>query len=424
MTNLNRSLIAKTFKQLLIKYNTSAYRIAKETGIDKTYLSKLANGAIAKPGQDKLIKIAQVLNIELDRLQQVFSNPEIASQELGLDGIELDSPQAVKQDWGAAPDGIVCYDREAEINTLKQWIDKESCRIVTIFGLEGIGKTTLAMEVARQLESEFDYLFWRNLGNVSLAEIIVQDATRLFTKTQSKLNISQQITDLLQHLRSHRCLLVLDRVETILATGNSFEPYQNGHQAYGELFRQIAETQHQSCLILVSNEKPRDLAVRESSSALINSMQLKGSTKVCDRILQDKELPPSPAWNELIEAYRGHPLALKIVATTIKELFNGDVAEFLRQNTLFLGDLQFILHQQYRRLSQVEKEIIHTIAQITKPQSLDELSVKFSSQLRSSEIMYHLNTLKRRSLIEIIEINSTHFYTLQPMVRKYINSQI
>jgi transcriptional regulator with XRE-family HTH domain len=425
VTNQNRDRIAETFKQLLSKRNINAYRIAKETGIDKTYLSKLSSGAIAKPGNDKLIKIAQALDIELEQLEKVFNEPEMAIQEFGLDNIQLNDPQVVmqRQDWGSAPDSIICYERSTEINTIKEWIEEQDCRLVTLFGLGGIGKTTVAMEIARQLKSEFDYVFWRTLSDVSLIEIIIQDALRLFSNKKPPITITQQITKLLQYLQSHRCLLILDGIETILATGSSLQPYQNGYQAYGELLRQVAQKQHQSCLLLVSNEKPRDIAIWESTSASIHSYQLQGSTKVGYRILADKQIPQSSAWDELITVYQGHPLALKIVATLINELFNGDVSQFLRQNTLFLGDLQFILHEQYQRLSDHEKNILNTIAETDKPLSLQELTAQYATQLRCSQIMDCLNSLKRRSLLEIDENNQLNFYSIQPVVRKYIKSQ-
>jgi transcriptional regulator with XRE-family HTH domain len=425
VTNPNRDRIAETFKQLLSKRNINAYRIAKETGIDKTYLSKLSSGAIAKPGKDKLIKIAQVLDIELEQLEKVFHESEMVIQELDLANIQLNSPQVItpRQDWGSAPDNIICYERSTEINTIKEWIEEQDCRLVTLFGLGGIGKTTVAMEIARQLKSEFDYIFWRSLSDVSLIEIIIQDALRLFSNKKPPITITQQITKLLQYLQKHHCLLILDSIETILATGNSLQPYQNGYQAYGELLRQVAQKQHQSCLLLVSNEKPRDIAIWESASSLLHSYQLQGSTKVAHRILADKQIPQSSAWDELISAYQGHPLALKIVATLINELFNGDVSQFLRQNTLFLGDLQFILHQQYQRLGNHEKNILHTIAETDQPLSLQELTAQYATQLRCSEIMNCLNSLKRRSLLEINENNQFYFYSIQPVVRKYIRSQ-
>lgn len=426
MTNQDHEHITNTFKQLLSNRKTTAYQIAKKTGIDKTYLSKLSSGAIAKPGKDKLIKIAQALNIELEQLQKVFSEPEEVIEEFGLDNnMQLNFSQVITplQDWGSAPTAIVCYERSTEIQTLKQWIDGQGCRLVTLFGLGGIGKTTVAMEIARQLKSEFDYVFWRTVSEVSLIEIIIQDALRLFSNKKPPITITQQITKLLQYLQTHRCLLILDGIETILATGSSLQPYQNGYQAYGELLRQVAQKQHQSCLLLVSDEKPRDIAIWESASTLIHSYQLQGSTKVGYRILADKQIPQSSAWDELITVYQGHPLALKIVATLINELFNGDVSQFLRQNTLFLGDLQFILHQQYQRLGDKEKNILNTIAETDKPLSLQELTVQYATQLRCSEIMDCLNSLKRRSLLEIDKNNQVSFYSIQPVVRKYIKSQ-
>ena len=415
---------ARAFKQLLKECNTNAYRIAKETGIDRTYLSKLSSGTIAKPGEDKLVKIAGVLNIEPSQLAKVFSNPEAAAIELDLADINPTQPSTTKkqQDWGAAPDGIVCYDRKAEIERVKHWIDVERSRIVNLYGLGGIGKTTLAIEVVKQLE--FDYLIWRDLGNISLIEVIVRDTLKLFDRTiDNDVEITQQITRLINCLRTHRCLIVLDRVETVLAT-SSLQSYQNGHQAYGELFCRIAESNHQSCLLLIGDEKPQDLAIWEGCLTSVRSFQVKGSTTVCAQILQAKQILGSAARNDLIEAYSGHPLAIAIVATIINELFNGDVREFLRQNTLFLGDLEFILHQQYQRLSSAEQTIIHTIARFTKPLSLSEIAEKFAPELRCSEVMGYLNSLRRRSLIEIVTTDKINCYTLQPVVRKYINSQI
>ena len=440
-------LITQTFKQLLLKCNTNAYRIAKETGIDKTYLSKLSTGAIAKPGQDKLAKIAAVLDIELEQLKQVFCEPNLAIANLGLESVEsTETPQANKSstksrhdDWGTAPDGTICYQRQREIEKIKQLIELDCCRVLTIFGMAGIGKTVLTMEVARQLKTEFEHVFWRTLSNVSLPEMVIQDALKLFTSKKNNATIERQIVDLLQYLRNYRSLLILDGVETILAAGNSANIYQNGHQIYGELFQQIAHTQHQSCLILVGNEKPRDIYTWESHSASIYSLQIQGSSSVCCEILKDKGMLQTPAWDELIEAYHQHPLAIKIVASTIAELFDGDVAEFLRQNTLFLGDLEFILHEQYCRLADAEKYIINIIAQMNKPLSLQELSEQYATGLRCSEIINCLDSLKRRSLIEIIarpkswqkgfkssainSIERINFYTIQPIVRKYITSQ-
>ena len=167
------ALATQVYKQLLLQKKVSSYEVSKQTGIDKTYLSKLAGGKIKKPGQDKLIRIAQVLNIDLKQLQKVFIEPDIAAKELNLGQIDLSQP-AIKvnsrQDWGNAPDGLVCYGRETELATLKQRILENGDLVVTLYGLSGTGKTTLAIKLAQQLQIEFDYVFWRSL-HLSLIHI-------------------------------------------------------------------------------------------------------------------------------------------------------------------------------------------------------------------------------------------------------------
>lgn len=50
------------------------------------------------------------------------------------------------------------------------------------------------------------------------------------------------------------------------------------------------------------------------------------------RVLAEKDVVGSlQDWVRLVEVYRGNPLALKIVAQTIVDLFGSDLAPFLEQ---------------------------------------------------------------------------------------------
>ncbi|MBV8887073.1 MAG: hypothetical protein JO235_24185, partial [Chroococcidiopsidaceae cyanobacterium CP_BM_RX_35] len=67
------------------------------------------------------------------------------------------------QDWADAIDVSIFYNRTAELATLQQWIVQERCRLVTIFGIGGIGKTALVVKLAQQVQYDFQYLIWRSL---------------------------------------------------------------------------------------------------------------------------------------------------------------------------------------------------------------------------------------------------------------------
>lgn len=413
--------IAQTFRKLLAQRRTNAYRVAKDAGVDKTYLSKLTRGAIAKPGRDKIEKIASALEIAPKQLLSILREPELACRELNLIQVEPNIANSYRRaDWGSAPDGMVCYHREQEIEQIQHWLKSRS-RLVAVYGMGGIGKTSLAVRSIEQLN--FDYLIWRDTNYTSSVETIVGDTLKLLGKTSKDLTKSQQISYLVKCLRHHRCLMVLDRVEILLSKSSIPGDLEN-EPLFQQLLQQIAQTQHQSSLLLIGNDIPREVCIWQGTSSAVNCLQLSGSFAVCQQILRDKKLIESDAWSQLIEAYGGHPLAIKIVATTIEELFQGDVAEFLDQNTLFLGDLEFILHQQYERLHQYERGILHALARITRPLSIAEIAAADNDRLCRSQIMAHLHSLKRRSLLEICRLERVNVYTLQPLVRKYVNSRV
>jgi hypothetical protein len=90
-------------------------------------------------------------------------------------------------------------------------------------------------------------------------------------------------------------------------------------------------------------------------------------------ILKAKDLAGEEGWDNLIKLYGGNPLALNIVSTTIQDLFNNNVSDFLRQNTLVITGFADILEQPFKRLSDLEKQIIYWLAIHRHPVLLSQL---------------------------------------------------
>src|SRR5437667_157036 len=114
-------------------------------------------------------------------------------------------------------------------------------------------------------------------------------------------SLEQRITQLLARLQARRCLLVLDNLETLLQSGDRAGNYLAGYEGYGRLIGRLAESAYQSCVLLTSREKPRELEPLEGVRSPVRSLRLAGVDEQAAReLLSDKELRGTPAaWGHL-----------------------------------------------------------------------------------------------------------------------------
>ncbi|MFB2983687.1 NB-ARC domain-containing protein [Microseira sp. BLCC-F43] len=253
-------------------------------------------------------------------------------------------------DWHETPDISVFYGRTEELANLKHWILEERCRLVTLLGMGGMGKTCLSVKLAEQIQEQFDFAIWRSLGNAPPVQDMLAELLQ-FLAADTKINLPEtiegKIARLMHYLRSSRCLLVLDNFETILQECDyGVGYYRQRYEGYGQLLRQVGETIHQSCLIITSREKPKDIALLEGETSPVRVWQLKGLQVTEVRQIFGESTESS----KLVDFYAGNPLALKIVYNTIKKLFDGSIYEFINQNIAVFGEIRQILDRQFKRL--------------------------------------------------------------------------
>ena len=347
-------------------------------------------------------------------------------------------------DWGEAIDVSTFYGRTDELDLLQHWILQDNCRSISILGMGGIGKTSLSVRLAEEISgiknqlnqdeldknsaSPFEFVLWRTLRNAPPVENLLADLIRVLSSDRVKVadlppDAASRVSRLMEYLRSHRCLLILDNVETILRSGEYSGYFRPEHEGYSELLKRIAQTSHASCLVLTSRENPRELTALEGETLPVRSLRLSGLTGSDSKAILSAKAAFSGAesdWQELSDRYAGNPLALKIVATTIQELFDSSITEFLAQGATVFDDIRNLLQQQFDRLSALEKEMMYWLAIAREPISFAELQDDLISTAPKTKLLDAIGSLRRRSLIE----KNASSYTQQPVVMEYVTDRL
>ncbi len=330
--------------------------------------------------------------------------------------IDPDSPLpgTSRIDWEQPLDVSVFYGRTQELNTLERLIVQDRCRLVVLSGMGGIGKTALVAKLWEKIKGEFDYVIERSLATPPPFPELLADLSEFLSEGNL---LASNLSELMDCLRKHRCLLVLDSVETLLRPGKPPGLFRCECEDYAELVKRIRAEQHQSCLLLISREPPQETVYLRGEK--IGALQLGGLGEEAQELLQAQGLKgTSRDLARLTEIYGGNPRSLKLISSTIQELFNGKVGEYIRQGTIVVV-LTEILEQHFSRLSDLEIKIMITLAINQEPTSLQQL-LENDSSTSMSEVMVAVQSLVRRSLVEKISGLSDITYTLQPEIRKYV----
>jgi hypothetical protein len=418
---LEGSWESKGYKEIAEDYHCSGDHVRKSASEFWKLLSDVLGEEVKKKNVRSLIEngmfsynhVVQV-GSQINVCRDLYESSEKTTKQ-SPSGTHGDSQP--RHDLSQAPEADSLYNRTDELQILKQWILEDNSRIVTITGLSGIGKTAIATQLVTDIKDNFDRILWCSHCKCPSLNTLKSHLLEFLTPTtqqSSSLNDVDFPKIILENLRNYRCLIILDDLQETLISGQFVGHYRPEYEKYGQFINEVGKLTHNSCFLFLGWEKPRDIAILENQSRYCKTLNLLGLGQSASQILDARQLKDKSSWSTLIERYNGNPLWLNIIATTILELFEGKVEYFIIYSDLYLGDLEPIISQHYKRLSKPEKLLLQWLSEQDKS---PKISQKQNCILSQEEFLKSVQSLKKRNFLQ-----KTSTLILHPVIRKYVKS--
>ncbi len=328
--------------------------------------------------------------------------------------------------------------RKSELETLKSMIIEPCQRLlpikaICIVGLAGVGKTILASQLVRQLQTEkspFLVAVWEGLHTPSAKPPQFDKVINslLFNLSNGNINPNtieneplKKIAILIKLLQEKPCLIIFDQLETLLSTKQAEKVgyFADDYREYAWLFQQLLNAEHQSKIIFTSRE-----SLAELPPSVTCEIQLTGLNNQ-DAVIFLKSLDLLGTPEEFIEVtqrYQGHPKGLELVAALIREHneFQRRIGKFLQdRDWLLIKDIEILIDEMIVRLSESEQICLERISRYKVSEYPLYLAAIAAQMPEVSQYELKENIilgLKRRQLLYYD--SKSQSYDLHPLVQE------
>jgi predicted ATPase/transcriptional regulator with XRE-family HTH domain len=314
--------------------------------------------------------------------------------------------------------------RGHELEVLRKQIQNPACRLLTLTGPGGVGKSRLALEAAQSLDTGFEHgAHFVALAGTGAPEFIIPAIADtlgfLFSGTR---DLKSQ---LFGFLRDKHLLLVLDNLEHLL----------EGIEILDELLEQAPRVK-----LLATSREPLNL--RAEWSFEVQGLPIPGDKSATEiepnsavdlfiqRARQTKSgFVPAPedlqAINRICRLVDGLPLGIELAATWVRMMEPVEIAREIESSLDFLTTAARDVPQRHRSiravfdyswnlLSEEEQHILRQLAVFSG--GFTRLAAAHVAGAKLS----HLSALVGKSLLRRDEIH-TDWYDFHELIRQYIN---
>ena len=313
--------------------------------------------------------------------------------------------------------------REVEIEEITNLITDQSTRLLNIWGSPGFGKTSTAIEVARNLFSLDCPVYFFKLQDIRTVDEILSKILSIFKSNLTDLSL-KPIDKVVSTLReiSSPIFLIFDNVDDFLST-------ESGSSKLTALFKELLDSNININIFFTTRELLENMRVQIEGfqDIRIRPLHLVSSVEFVRQLL------PSFSENVVVKVAGicSHvPLAMKLVASLV-ENNTEDMANEILEELSLLGDLLEQIDSQYennmRRLFEVPFEkltlgdkhalislTVFSSGRINKDAAIDIVS----GEMGVAKVVKSLKTLVMKALID--EDPSVEYYSIHPLIRSFV----
>jgi predicted ATPase/DNA-binding CsgD family transcriptional regulator len=308
--------------------------------------------------------------------------------------------------------------REQELADLEDLLRKENCRLLTIVGPGGIGKTRLALEIFNRISSEFpDGVHFIPLSSIkSTNELIPRLLQELNFQPQENTNAWQE---LIRYLSTKMTLLIFDNFEVILESSDTI----NQILAHAPNLKILVTSREPLSLIQEWTYQISGLAFPEKNNTP-NKTDYDAIKLFYERARQHNTPYLDQSMEDIIKICQkvdGIPLAIELAASWLNLIPINKIVPEIDKNIDFLTSQHKDIQERHRSMRAVINESWDLLGlkhqNILK--SLSIISTNFTAEAADAiagASFYDLSELTNKSLLQI---GSENRYVFHELVKKY-----